>query len=55
MGSKAIDLLKGMLSMEPDERLTALECLAHPYFDGMRSEEVNAMIQQLRQAPDSLQ
>jgi cyclin-dependent kinase-like len=43
MSSKAIDLLQGMLNMEPDERLNALECLAHPYFEGMRSGEVEAM------------
>lgn len=40
MSSKAIDLLRGMLNMDPDARLTALECLAHPYFDDMRNEDV---------------
>ena len=48
MSSKAIDLLKGMLTMEPDQRMTALECLAHPYFDDMRNEEVNGMVQQIK-------
>lgn len=48
MSSKAIDLLKGMLNMEPNERFTALQCLAHPYFEGMRNAEVESMIQQLK-------
>lgn len=44
MSSKALDLLRGMLNMVPEERLTALQCLAHPYFEGMRSPEVESMI-----------
>ena len=45
MSSKALSLLSGMLQMEVGKRLTAIECLAHPYFDGMRSDEVENLIQ----------
>ena len=44
MSSKALNLMAGMLSMVEDERLTAIECLAHPYFDGMRSDEIELLI-----------
>ena len=39
MSTKALDLMKGMLTMEPTQRFTALECLEHPYFDDIRDEE----------------
>ena len=45
MSSKALSLMTGMLNMEVSSRLTAIECLAHPYFDGMRSEETDNLIQ----------
>ena len=45
MSSKALSLMSGMLAMEVGKRLTAIECLAHPYFDGMRSDEVENLIQ----------
>lgn len=32
---KAIDLLLKMLQMNPSDRLTAQECLQHPYFAGL--------------------
>ncbi len=35
-GAAAIDLLHGMLSINPDKRPTAEECLAHPYFESIR-------------------
>ena len=44
LSAKALGLMSGMLRMEPEERLTALECLAHPYFDGMREPEIERMI-----------
>ena len=37
-------MVKGMLEMDPEERYTALECLADPYFDGLREPEVERMI-----------
>jgi serine/threonine protein kinase len=36
--------MNGMLKMDPEERLTAVECLAHPYFDGIREPEVEKLI-----------
>ncbi len=36
--------MNGMLKMDPDERMTAIECLAHPYFDGIRDEEVQKLV-----------
>ena len=45
MSSKALSLMKGMLSMEEDKRFNAIDCLAHPFFDGMRDEDIEALIQ----------
>jgi hypothetical protein len=36
--------MKGMLTMDPSKRLTAIECLAHTYFDGMRDLELENLI-----------
>jgi hypothetical protein len=36
--------MKGMLEMDPSDRYTALECLADPYFDGLRDPEVEKLI-----------
>ncbi|KAF8320072.1 kinase-like protein [Clavulina sp. PMI_390] len=33
---EGIDLLQKMLMIDPTKRLTAAECLQHPYFDGMQ-------------------
>ena len=35
--------MKAMLTMEPNERITALESLADPYFDGMREPEIEKL------------
>ena len=44
MSKKAISLMEGFLEMDPAQRITALEALAHPYFDGIRDEETNMLI-----------
>ena len=44
LSAKAISLMAGMLKMEPMERFTALECLAHPYFEGIRDGEIEKLI-----------
>lgn len=36
--------MEGFLEMDPGKRITALEALAHPYFDGVRDEEANTLI-----------
>ena len=45
ISSKALNLMSGMLTMEVSKRITAIECLAHPYFDGIREEEIENLIQ----------
>jgi len=31
---QALDLMLGMLTFDPQKRLTAQQCLQHPYFEG---------------------
>jgi cyclin-dependent kinase-like len=38
LSKKALSFLKGLLKMDPDERLSASKALEHPYFDGIRDE-----------------
>lgn len=40
--------MQGLLRMEPKERYTARDALFHPYFDGMRSQEEEALCQEYR-------
>ena len=37
---EALQLMQDMLSMEIDKRLTAKECLDHPYFSSLRGEDL---------------
>lgn len=37
---KAMNFLKQLLKMNPADRLTAIEALKHPYFDGIREEDL---------------
>jgi len=50
MSKKALSLMKGMLIMDPAHRFTALDCLAHEYFDGLRDSEVEQLIREQRQS-----
>lgn len=36
--------MKGMLALDPEERLTALDCVADSYFDTIRDSEVEKLI-----------
>ena len=40
--------MNGMLKMDPDSRYTAFECIAAPYFDGLRDPDLERMVQSLR-------
>jgi cyclin-dependent kinase-like len=44
LSTKALSLMNGMLKMDPEERYTALDCLANPYFDGIREPEIEKII-----------
>ena len=46
LSKKALSIMKGMLTMDPNERLTAIEALADPYFDGMRDAEVERIVKE---------
>lgn len=35
---EGLDLMQGLLMMDPNERLTAKQALLHPFFDGLRTE-----------------
>ena len=37
----AIDLMQKMLNMNPANRISALDALLHPYFDDIRSDQLN--------------
>lgn len=45
MSAKALSLMNGMLRMDPEERFSALDALAHPYFEGMREPDIEKMAQ----------
>lgn len=38
INGKALNFLKSLLKMEPKQRLSSIDALKHPYFDGMREE-----------------
>lgn len=37
LSKKALSFMKGLLKMDPKERLTSIEALKHPYFDDFNS------------------
>lgn len=47
LSKNALSLMIGLLKMEPSERLTGDQALAHPYFDGIREPETEAEISTL--------
>jgi len=40
MTPEAIQCLKGLLHLDPEYRVTAIEALAEPWFDNLRDPEV---------------
>lgn len=49
MTPEAIQCLKGLLILDPDQRFTAVDALAEPWFDSLREPEVEQLIQADRQ------
>lgn len=37
LSKEGLELMKGLLCMEPKDRLTAKQALMHPFFDGLRT------------------
>jgi serine/threonine protein kinase len=44
MDKESLQLLNGMLKLDPNKRFTAVDCLAAPWFDSIREEEVERLI-----------
>lgn len=44
MSKKAIALMAWMLDLNPKDRITAIEALADPFFDGVWDTEVEEII-----------
>lgn len=44
MTPEAIQCLKGLLTLDPDKRFTALDALAEPWFDNLREPEIDQLI-----------
>lgn len=41
LSNKALNLMQGMLLMDPNKRFTAIECLTHSYFDDLRLNDID--------------
>lgn len=44
LSKKALSLMGGLLELLPENRLTAVQALAHPYFDGVRDPEIESYL-----------
>jgi hypothetical protein len=40
--------MEGLLKMDPRDRLSAKDAIAHPFFDGVRNEEDEKMTFEIR-------
>lgn len=50
VSNEAIDFLDKLLRYDHQERLTAQEAMAHPYFDPIRAEAAEAAAREAREA-----
>ena len=41
LSKKALSLMSGLLELLPENRLTAIQALSHPFFDGLRDQEMD--------------
>ena len=41
-----MNLMKAMLEMDPSARISAIESLADPYFDGLRDADVDRLLKE---------
>jgi len=39
LSKQALNLMEGLLKMDPRDRLTARDAICHPYFDGLRTQD----------------
>lgn len=39
LSKRALSFMKGVLKMDPTERMTSQDCLEHPYFEGLPARE----------------
>jgi serine/threonine protein kinase len=49
MPREGLDLMSGLLAMDPKDRLTAKQALMHPYFDGLRTSAEEEQIAKERE------
>lgn len=52
---ESLDVLKGMLMLDPNKRFNAIDCLACSWFDSIREESVEQLIRTDRQMRDQQQ
>lgn len=49
MSKKAISLMARMLDLNPKERISAIEALADPFFDGIWDQEIEELVSKFKQ------
>ena len=48
LSKKALSLMSGLLELLPENRWTAIQALSHPYFDGIRDQETENYLANLK-------
>lgn len=54
MDDVALEVLQGLLRLDPGQRVSAAECLAYPWFDDIREESVELLIKADRDKKEQL-